>query len=752
MVKRITALAVSLVMLFSIPVLGQKFSDVEEGTAYGEAIEVLSELGVLSGMGDGTFSPYTGLTRAQFAKIAVSIMGKDDEAVVTTDAFSDVNSSHWYSGYVNVVANEGIITGYPDGSFGAEDYITYAQAITILIRLLGYDATDVGHKWPQGYIDKAKVLGITDGINFSNNDVITRQEAALIIYRSLFADMNGAGEKLVTRMKADVYEDTVITATKNQNASLLSNQVQSDKGIFTTNKSMENYLGCEGTLVTDEKGNVITFVEKADISKETYTLTGVYASEDSVYVITEEMGTITLNGKMTVYVKGAKNVAESLSEGVNTGSEITLFKENGSLKYAFVDEYKYEGPKVVASVKGVENLFYIKDWDTLKIIRKGLSANLEDIQLYDVLYYSERTNTLYCYADRVTGVYEEAYPMKSNVSRVVVSGKTYYLSNQEAVNKLNESPYAFDIGDRVTLLLGQDGKVVDAVSLTDADMSSYGVITATGMRISQEEDTLGRTEYYVTFMNTKGEETDYVVEDNSYSHKAGEFCEIDFNKGMAAFSFPKSASKSGMIDKDDKTFGDCPFASDFAVMEYEDGNEEKAVVAMLSLADIDKVKIMKNRVKHCQLNDKGEIVVLYVDNVSGNRNKYGIIVSAPETKSGTYTVLSGMDKYNVTGTFTSLEQGDGVIYYQGIEEKTVTPMIKVVTANSITSYTDNIIKINSTAYTLSDDVTIYAGRYASELKTVSLDDAVSLTGRITLYSDKSVLSGGKIRVIKIITG
>ena len=155
MIKRITALVIVLCMSFSTFVCASSFYDVTDDGEYSEAISVLAKLGILSGMGDGTFVPEGTLTRAQFAKIAVTVMGKTDEAATKTSAFSDVRSSDWYSGYVNVVANEGVITGYPDGSFGANDSVTYAQAITVLIRLLGYDGADVGYKWPMGYVDKA---------------------------------------------------------------------------------------------------------------------------------------------------------------------------------------------------------------------------------------------------------------------------------------------------------------------------------------------------------------------------------------------------------------------------------------------------------------------------------------------------------------------------------------------------------------------------------------------------------------------
>lgn len=752
MVKKILALILAMTIFMTVPSFAASFSDVDMSTEAGQAIGVLSELGILSGMGDGTFSPNAPLTRAQFAKIAVCIMGKTNEAVVTTDAFSDVKSTDWYSGYVNVVAKEGIITGYPDGSFGADESITYAQTITILIRLLGYDASDVGHRWPQGYVDKAKVLGVTDGVSFSNNDAITREAASLFIYRTLFSDMKNTNNMLVTKMDTNVYEDTVLLATNKQNSALLANQVQTDKGIFTSNVSMEAYLGQEGNFVVNDKNEIIAFVPDDDIDKQEYTLSGVYASDSNIYVITEEAGTLTLDNKTIVYMNGGSYVAKDLGEGVNSGSTISVFRENNAIKYAFVDEYRNMGPEVVLSTSTVSRLFSVSDTNTLKVIRKGLSSSLDEIELYDVLYYSEKTNTIYAYTDRVTGVYEDAYPMKSNVSKVKVSGTTYSLSTSSAVNKLNESANAFNIGDRVTLLLGEDGSVVDAVSLTGGDVSLYGVITSTGTRVSEDADTLGRTENVVTIMSGDGTEKTYAVEDDDYEDKAGSFCKVDFRNSYAVLTFPEEVKKSGTISKDTKTMGDYPFASNYAILEYEDGNETKAVVTTLTLAEMDGTKLTRSNVKHVELNQKGEIVVLYLNNASGNRNAYGVLVDVPETKTGSYVVLSGSQKYTKNGTYTSYSKGDCVAYYNGVSGSDIYPMTKIAEGISIDSYVDNIIRMNATSYTLSDDVAVYAGRFASELKSVSLDDALTLKGDIVFYSDRGIREGGKVRVIRIITG
>ena len=183
--------AILLILMLSLQMVSfAAFSDVDETSEVGAAINQLVNLGILSGYPDGTFNPDALLTRAQFAKIAVCMLGIEKEAasLAGTSVFSDVNADHWASGYVNCIAQKGIINGYPDGSFGAEDTITYAQALTILVRLLGYNGADLNYNWPDAYIKKAQSLGITRGMTFDTYENVTRGNAAYIINNTLFAD------------------------------------------------------------------------------------------------------------------------------------------------------------------------------------------------------------------------------------------------------------------------------------------------------------------------------------------------------------------------------------------------------------------------------------------------------------------------------------------------------------------------------------------------------------------------------------
>ena len=111
------------------------FSDVSADKWYNNAVSTLCHMGVLGGYSDGTFRPNAPITRAEFAKIAVSfaqINGFSEYGY-----FTDVDSSNWYAPYVDAAKSVGLIEGYSDGSFKPENKITRAEACTIVNRVLG---------------------------------------------------------------------------------------------------------------------------------------------------------------------------------------------------------------------------------------------------------------------------------------------------------------------------------------------------------------------------------------------------------------------------------------------------------------------------------------------------------------------------------------------------------------------------------------------------------------------------------------
>ena len=117
--KKLTAILTSLIMTLSVicqTSVFAAFSDVGDDNTYKDAITTLTKLKVIDGYEDGTFKPDGQITRAEFTKLIVFILGYKDLAYDSSD-FTDVDASHWAKNYIQTAYNLGIIAGMGDGTF-----------------------------------------------------------------------------------------------------------------------------------------------------------------------------------------------------------------------------------------------------------------------------------------------------------------------------------------------------------------------------------------------------------------------------------------------------------------------------------------------------------------------------------------------------------------------------------------------------------------------------------------------------------
>ena len=187
-----------------------RFSDVADNYT-ATAIETLRLMGVLDGYSDGTFRPNAALTRAQFCKMAVYAMDGSSELgrYSTVTIFPDVKPSFWASSYINMAAKKGVIAGFADGKFKPNQTVTAGQAVTILMRGLGYKDENMGGVWPQGYMAEAKTCGLLKSTGITSAySALTRGQAAKL-FLNLFEAKRGTGEGAVVLFSFTPEKDEV---------------------------------------------------------------------------------------------------------------------------------------------------------------------------------------------------------------------------------------------------------------------------------------------------------------------------------------------------------------------------------------------------------------------------------------------------------------------------------------------------------------------------------------------------------------
>ena len=97
------------------------------------AVSTLEKSNIISGYPDGTFRGDNYITRAEFAVISARF---DETPYVGDDLFTDI-SGHWAQEYINRAGNRGWLHGYSDGTFAPNKYITRAEAFTLINAVLG---------------------------------------------------------------------------------------------------------------------------------------------------------------------------------------------------------------------------------------------------------------------------------------------------------------------------------------------------------------------------------------------------------------------------------------------------------------------------------------------------------------------------------------------------------------------------------------------------------------------------------------
>jgi len=200
--KRTLSLVLALVMVLglfgglSMTASASDFTD-DESIQYKEAVDVMTGIGAINGMDDGTFSPKAPITRAQAAKLVTyTVLGKDAAERLpsgVTSSFSDVGPEFaWAAPSIEYLVKQGVINGLGDGTFNPGGYISGYAVTKMLLCALGYGAkgeyTDSGWEIPVA-IDASKygiIAGRAKDANILGENA-SREEVALYCFNTIQA-------------------------------------------------------------------------------------------------------------------------------------------------------------------------------------------------------------------------------------------------------------------------------------------------------------------------------------------------------------------------------------------------------------------------------------------------------------------------------------------------------------------------------------------------------------------------------------
>ena len=475
--KKLLAMVLALVMTLSLAVSANAaFKDADKvNETYAEAVDVLNGLGVFKGYEDGSFNPTGDITRAEVAAIVYRIYtgdttDKQASLYASYNKFSDMNGAGWAAGYIGYCANAEFVKGYPDGTFKPSGKVTGYEALAMILRAVGYDKNGEfsGAAWQLHVAQVAQQNGLLKNVKDSDlNKAATRELVAELLFQTITkANMVTYTPAFgyVTDKVADLDQTTLgyksfelravtgeVTAVDyvDKTTEFTYDVATKDNKTETKEQTVLNVdagfeaIGYEGYVwaVPGAKAKTLTAVSSAYITGESLgsstngTAYGELTDKDNDAYIADTAARVYYNGVL-VTGKPTNTIAKINNVGVKV--DFVDNDADGKTDVVVVTEY------TVADVNGIAK-------DTTSTGSNAVEKNK--------YYFSKGIGgykaSAVCCADElalddlVTVVeYEAASGKVIYVDKAELTTDTFNAINR---NKVGESEYSYDIGDKTYL-------------------------------------------------------------------------------------------------------------------------------------------------------------------------------------------------------------------------------------------------------------------------------------------------------------
>ena len=482
-----------------------------EGTACEGAVNVLSALGVVSGYEDGSYKPEQVVTRAEMAKLIITALGVDDYAKATVSQFTDMSGASWAIPYVEYAANLGIVNGYGGGLFGPSDTVTYEQALTMVVRALGYtdEAKEMNGTWPAIYVQKASALGLLEDVENGGTIGANRGDVAIILYNALeVAEVYVDNDGQTCNKKGAAGTNTVSMMTTLNKSGTSQYEVISSQAADTALLDIRQYVGAAAKVTKDKNGDILavgdikTTFMTGDVSSDAkkFTVDDVDYDITGVEFVGVDASTGGSSGTTAVYIQNGLTSTSTVSaassiqgrNNVTIAAKVsgkTIKEVYSAAVWTVTAASQVEDSdltKVVSGCKLLGKEFNKNDDlepDTATFVLNGV-ASLNDIKEDNIVYVytngtanGDKIRRVDVGTEVVTGEIT-----KVSSSKVTIDGTAYKFAIDAAAtgsgdDRLNApvSVSTWSAGDTVKVYLDYEGRIFDG-DLEEAGGTNYAVV------------------------------------------------------------------------------------------------------------------------------------------------------------------------------------------------------------------------------------------------------------------------------------
>lgn len=771
MKKRITALLLcALLILPAVPTARASFDDIADPEVSLAATN-LRGLGIVAGTSADSFTPNNSLTRAEACALIINTMGLSNQVNTYKQrtVFSDVLPASWYTGIVNLAYAKGVVNGYGNGLFGPEDKVTYGHFATMLLRLLGYTGEEIGSVWPLDYTAFCDHLELSEGLDLKPNQVLTRAQAALLLYRTLNTQPNNGKDpyymslgKVASKRQVILLDNHVSYGASDGLLMVYALEGTSGVDYYEQVTPMEDALtGSVVTLLMNDRGDVMAAVpestESRDVVISSAKGSGIVGGDGVTYRISSNVVTIVGD---TSYTWGSNGYVQVNSRA---GQSARLFYDNGVVTHVCL----------TAGTAGTNAQVAVAQTDTAagELVRKlgvsggytitknGAPARAGDLARFDTAYFDKVSNTL-CVSDyRLTGYIQSAQPSLDAAQTITVSGCTVPVL--EAAWEALEN---YKVGDRITLLLTDDCKAAAAVSDAEAGRELVGVLSTDGKSVT------------LCGSGLKVSAQDMNAEDKLRGMLVQVYMDAD---QITCFAYTGD-SVGGQLNLADRTLGSYKLAPGCVI--YEQGGNGSYLYSLsgeVGVASTDFTEIYwtetiaGNHVATVRLNPAGQVELLVLKDVTGNCYEYGKLTrytgeegiqtqSSPKriySSAATITNAGGQSKKYLCGlilaTNTSyygvvLKNDTNTSNQQVASTSKLTEVKDVASAAFFLNGEDWYVQVDNGEIPVSEKVQVYFEGTKQWLSGVDgLRAALGNGTLLDVHYDRTTSTGAQIRVIEV---
>ena len=599
--KKFLSLVLALVMTMSLVTVSagaKDFSD-DDSITYQEAVDVISEIGVVDGYPGGDFKPTDVLTRGAAAKIICNlILGPTTASALSASSapFKDVPVSNTFAGYITYCAQEKIINGYSDGTFRPTATLSGNAFMKMLLGALGYDSSVEGYtgsNWSVAVIKQAVGIGLDDGNDvFVGSKAVTREEAALYAFNMLQATM----VEYDAKTSVDINGATVTIA--GDKAKEVENTSRTDGYIDDDNKMQfaERYFTDLRltTDTTDDFGRPANTWRFKGVEVGTFAKTAdaTYTADVKLGQIYSDLGMSDKDERAEVYVDGVQaNEFAKVSKGNDLKVSELDFNGtrdcnvgNGTLVEAYLDEntndvtivaintFAAEVNKVVAATNSKEAYITLSELPAENGISSGVRANDE----FETTGFENDQIVLFTYANNEIQSVKAAESVEGTLAKKVLTKSidlgetTYKFANAYAVDGGESS---LGVNSEYAVYLDEYGYAI-YVEETEYNIADYAYLRAlqSGNTVFQSDKASLLT--YDGKTKTVNTTEDYVGDISGYADKAS----VAIGSGKIVLARENSSGEYRLKELASKNFTDS--ASQF---EMKNGVAEIELTASSSI-------------------------------------------------------------------------------------------------------------------------------------------------------------------------